>query len=179
MSEHPLPGSLAEWLPLWQPARTGNFYLRIGADMYVVYRDHERGCWRASVGRHFLGMQWHDPDAAKVGLFHTVRGVSAATLAAWHAGTPAPEPGPPAPADPPPLVLVRIDRGDGSVLTLERRAFRGRGFLALVNRGRADRFATLRLSEARRVGLALLRAAPETDPPPPRPVDLDRWEEPR
>jgi hypothetical protein len=66
-------------------------------------------------------------------------------------------------------VLARVDRPDGSKLVLEKRAYRGSEFLAVVNvTADAARFVTVRMAEVRRVALAMLRAAPPDDPAPPR-----------
>jgi hypothetical protein len=162
---HPIPPTLDAWLAGWKPAATGNHYQQLGQDMYAVYRDRGRGGWTASVGRHHTRLHWDDPDNAKAGLYHVVAGVSPAVLDAWHRGVTPPEPGPPAPPDAPPSVLCRVDRADGSALVLERREFKGSAFLAVVNAGDRPRFATIRLGEARRVALALLRAAPDVDAP--------------
>jgi hypothetical protein len=88
VSEHPLPGTLAEWLDAWQVAQSGNPWLKLGADINVVLPDrYRRGRWKAMAGRTFSRQSWPDPEAAKVGVYELLITLTPEQVHRLHAGT--------------------------------------------------------------------------------------------
>jgi hypothetical protein len=153
---HSIPESLGAWLAGWRASqRTGNPYLKVGADIYSVFPNKRRGGWTASVGRTFVNVSWPDAESAKAGLYDIVREAGPERLAAMHAGEDRPardrrdapargdeviagagnnSPGRDAPAgadqvEPETLLALPRERVE---VRLERRTYEGRGFLALV-----------------------------------------------
>jgi hypothetical protein len=82
---HPVPETLAEWLAGWVTASTGNPTLALGADRYTVFPCRFRpGAWSAAAGRSFLKPTWPDPESAKAGLYHHVKGLTPDRMDALH-----------------------------------------------------------------------------------------------
>jgi hypothetical protein len=102
ISVHPIPETLDAWLSGWRESkRTGNPYLKLGNDMYVVFPAKRGEGWCASIGKSFASGRCPDADTAKRSLYDYVRGLDPDELAALHAGDGEPPPPPSRPQSAP------------------------------------------------------------------------------
>jgi Transcriptional Coactivator p15 (PC4) len=185
---HPIPASLAEWQAAWRTSQRGNPWMKLGTDGYVIFPAQGRPPgWVARVGRSILdGYRWPDVEAAKVGLYDLVVGLSADQLAELH-GPPQDDRDRPArpeadrerpPSGPPPEDdgerLATFPRTGGrEEMRVSLREFEGREFIALRVWMRDDRTGawwptrkgcSVRLRELPGMLAALQRAAELVSP---------------
>jgi hypothetical protein len=82
---HPIPSDLAGWLAAFRPSRSGNPFLKLGDDLYVIFP--ARGIppgFQARAGRSILEGRWPTVEAAQRALFDLVTSLTPAELAELH-----------------------------------------------------------------------------------------------